>query len=146
MDIPVVDVEADGSADLVESLDTGGSRVDGEHIVFLVEDDLEYVRMSADEDVRQVGVDKLEGLVVVPAGIASYVHHQHFLVLTFEKLRVRDPGAYRSPVAVAVDAFQRFERRYLQQGLLIAEVPRVPYLVHRFKKLPERVIEPAVCI
>ena len=143
---PVVDVEADGGADLVESLDTGGSRVDGEHIVFLVEDDLEYVRMSADEDVRQVGVDKLEGLVVVPAGIASYVHHQHFLVLTFEKLRVRDPGAYRSPVAVAVDAFQRFERRYLQQGLLIAEVPRVPYLVHRFKKLPERVIEPAVCI
>ena len=79
VDIPVVDVEADGGADLMESLDTGGSRVDGEHIVFLVEDDLEYVRMSADEDVRQVGIDKGERLEIIASGIASYVHISTFL-------------------------------------------------------------------
>ena len=146
MDISVIDVETDGGAYLMESLDAGGTRVDGEHVVFLVENDLQDVGVSAYEDVRQVGVDELERLVVVPAWIASDVHHQHSSALTFHELCVRYPGTHLSTVAVAVDSLERFECRYLQQGLLVAEVPGVPYLIHRLEELFELVVEPAVCI
>ena len=67
MNISVVDVDADGGAYLVESLDAGGTWIDGEHVVFFVEDDFEDVGVAADEDVGQMGVDELEGLVVVAA-------------------------------------------------------------------------------
>ena len=144
MNISVVDVDADGGAYLVEALDACGTWIDGEHVVFLVEDDFEDVGVAADEDVGQMGVDKLEGLVVVPAGIASDVHHQHPLSPALEKLCVRDSAADLRAVAVAVDSFERLEIRNLQQSLLVAEVPRVPYLVHRLEELFQRVVEPAV--
>ena len=43
MNISVVDVDADGGAYLVEALDAGCTWIDGEHVVFLVEDDFEDV-------------------------------------------------------------------------------------------------------
>ena len=130
----------------MESLNAGGTRVDGEHVVFLVEDDFQDVGVAADEDIRQMGIDELERLVVVPAWIASDVHHQHSSALTFHELCVRYPGTHLSAVAVAVDSFKRFECSYLQQGLLVAEVPGVPYLIHRLEEFFQLVVEPAVCI
>ena len=102
---------------LVEAGDAGCTWIDGEHVVFLVEDDFEDVGVAADEDVGQMGVDELEGLVVVPAGVAADVHHQHSLSPALEKLCVRDSAADLRAVAVAVDSFERLEIRNLQQGL-----------------------------
>ena len=130
MNIPVVYVDADGGADLVETLDTGGTGIDGEHIVFFIENHFENVGVSADEDVRQVCVDELESLIVVPAWISAYVHHQHLPALAFEVLGIGDAEPDLIAVAVAVYSLEWLERRYLQQGLLIAEVPRMPYLIH----------------
>ena len=98
-------------------------------LVFLVEDDFEDVGVAADEDVGQMGVDELEGFVVVPAGIASDVHHQHPLPPALEKLCVRDSAADLRTVTVAVYSFERLEVRNLQQGLLVAEVPRVSEMI-----------------
>lgn len=102
--------------------------------------------VSADEDVRQVCVDELESLVVVPAGISAYVHHQHLPALAFEVLGIGDSETDLIAVAVAVYSLEGLERRYLQQGLLIAEVPRMPYLIHRLEEFLQRVVEPAVCV
>lgn len=146
MNISVVYVDADGGADLVETLDAGGTGIDGEHIVFFIENHFQNVGVSADEDVRQVCVDELESLVVVPAGISAYVHHQHLPALAFEVLGIGDAETDLIAVAVAVYSLEGLERRYLQQGLLIAEVPRMPYLIHWLEELLQRVVEPAVCV
>ena len=74
------------------------------------------------------------------------MHHQHSLSPALEKLCVWDSAADLRAVAVAVYSFERLEIRNLQQGLLVPEVPRVPYLVHRLEELFQRVVEPAVCV
>ena len=50
-------------------------------------------------------------------------------------------------VAIAVDPDQRLERRNLMRRLHSpSEVPGVPYLVHRFQELPERLVKNPVRI
>jgi hypothetical protein len=50
-------------------------------------------------------------------------------------------------VAIAVETDQRLERRNLMRSLHSpAEVPGVPYLVHRLQELPERLVENPVRI
>ena len=84
----VVDVETDGSADLMEALYACRTGIDGQHIVFTVIDYPEDVGVSAYEDVRKMGINQLEGLVVIPSREAPYVHHQNLLALAFEELGV----------------------------------------------------------
>lgn len=146
MNIVFVDMHPYGRTYLVESLDSGCARVDCEHIVFLVEYDLEYVGVSAYEDVRHVGVDELECFIIISSWISSYMHHEYFAAAAGEIAGVGYPQPYLVAVAVAVNAFEGLECRYLQQCLLVSEVPCVPYLVHRVQEFAERVVEAAVSV
>ncbi len=145
-ELAVFYAEAQGGAHVVEAGDAGGTGIDGEEVVFLVVDDSEDVRMSADEDVGHMGVEQLECLVVVSAGEASDVHHQDTLALAFEKLRVGYAGTDVLPVAIAVDGFQWLELRYLFETFECRKVSCMPYLIDRSQKFLDFLAEISVCI
>ena len=60
-----------------EALYSGSSGIDHEHSVSLrVTDYLQDMRMTADEYIRMISVQKLTGLYVISTGISSYMRHQ----------------------------------------------------------------------
>ena len=73
----------------MEPLDSRSSRIDGEYIVFGIVDNLEYVRVAADEYVWHMGIYKLECLEVISPRVSPYMHHENPHPLHLKELHIR---------------------------------------------------------
>ena len=144
LELPVFDAEAEGGADQMEALDAGGTGVEDHHVVVFVVDHFQDVGVAADEDLRAVGFDQAQGAIVVAAGVAADVGHQHAHPVLFEVAHHLGEVAYVVAVAVAEDADQRLEGGDLRIGGLIAEIPSMPDHVDRCQKIFQLLVEVSV--
>ena len=126
------------------ALQSGGSGVYVEQAQRAVVLYLQYVRVSADEQLRRHGVDLSAHGRVVVAGIAAYVLDEHLGVLAPEAQRLAEHPPEVAAVAVATDGAQRSEGRQALCHLERAYVAGVPYLVARLEVLQVAVVPPAV--
>ena len=99
----VFDAESQGGADKVEALKAGGAGVEHHHVVVFVVDDFEDVGVPADEYLWPVGFDQAQCPVVVAAGIAADMRHEHAHPVLFEKVHDRVVVPHVVSVAVAVN-------------------------------------------
>lgn len=76
--------ETEGCTDGVPSLYAAGAGIDGQHPVFVVIDDFQYMGMPAYEDVGPEIVDECPGSQVIPSGISPDMGHQDLPAFTFE--------------------------------------------------------------
>ncbi len=147
MNLPIVDMEAEGGADYVESLDSSRAGIYRQHVVMRVTHDLEDMRMAAYEDVGAVGMYEFARPYVVTAGIASDVGDEDSSALADEEAVQRLGVAEVIVVAVAGDAHQGLEPAYLlSKGQTAPEVPRMPDFIDRLKELPYPLVKHSVCI
>lgn len=145
MDFSFVYMKSDSSPDEMKPLDSCGTGIDHEHIPFLVSDDLQDVGMATDEDVRTMHVDQLAGMIVILAGIAADMRHEHLQAFAFEDTMDRMDEAEVVVVAVSGDSEKGLESTDLLRKLKSsAEVSGMPDLVHRLKKIAELPAEYAV--
>ena len=61
VDPAALDLEAQGGADHMETLDSGCSRIYHQHVAFRIADNLEDMRVSADEYIGTIHVDEFPG-------------------------------------------------------------------------------------
>ena len=81
----------------------------------------EYVGMSADENVRTMGLYQLESLVIIPSGVASDMCHQNLEPLKFNQLCLGIVDSDILPVAVPAHSGKWLECGYPGGRLRIAE-------------------------
>ena len=147
MDLPIVYMKPQRSPHNVEALNTGGARVHNQHIASGIADNLENMRMSADENIRFVFIDQSTGLHIIPARISSDVSHQDLHSFTLEEPVDRMGEAKIEVIAIAGNTNQGLEGSdLLRQVHSTAKITSVPYLVHWFKEITELLIENAVGI
>ena len=132
----VINVEAQGGPLYVPALDSAGARIDVEQIVRSVIFHHKYMGMTAYEDVRAAFSYQSGGKAVVSSGTPSDMFQKYFLARTFEETVFRMHETDFLPVTIAVHTHQRLECRYgIGEFYPAAEVPGMPQLVHRRKKL-----------
>lgn len=147
MNPSVVDMEPQGRAYNVKTLDSGRSRIDNHHVAFHIPDYFEYMGMSAYEQIRPVTVYKLSCPRVITSRIAADMNHQHLQPLTFEEPVKRMGESETMVVTVAGDSQQRLERSNLAGKIKPStEVSCMPYLVDRFQKITELLVEHTVSV
>ena len=122
-----VEHEAHQCGDAVEALPPSGAGVDVQEVVLFVVHDLQYVAVSADED---VGPCQAEGALQeggIVAGPAADVHHQHALPLAEEEGLLVELVVQGEAVAVAVDGPDGLEGAELVEyaGSEVAGMPQL---------------------
>mgnify|MGYP005790055129 CR=1 FL=1 len=141
-----VDDESQGAADLVESVASGGSRIEVKQVVNGVVDHLQNMGVSGDEQFGTDGLDAGYDFGGVVAGIASDVGHQHAHPLAVETEEFGIDPPHDAAVDVAVDGPQGFEGGDLVGYLDRTDVSGVPDLVDSLQECAERIVEGAVGI
>lgn len=141
----LVDVETQSRPFNMKALDARGAGVKHQHIEILVVNDFQYVRMSADENVRLIAHQKGVGRAVILSGIAPDVGHQHLHTLAGPETVQRVVVAKVVVVAVAAHAHKRLEigdgGRDLKSP---SEVAGVPDFVNRGEKFAEGSVKNSV--
>ena len=147
MDIAIVYMKSERRPDNMESLDAGSSGIDHQHIPFGVTHDLQYMRMTADENIRPIFLDQFQGTCIVPSGITADMGHQYLHTLALEETVEGVNEAKVVIVAITGNTYQRLETsNHFSEIHSTAEVPGVPDLVDRCKKFLETVVKDAVSI
>lgn len=145
MDVTLLYLEAQGSPDNMESLDSGSSGIDHQHIAARIPHDLQNMGMTAHEDVRFVLVYQHLGTGIIPSWISADMGHQDLHALAVKEAVKRVLEAQGMVVAVSCDSQKRFEPRYLGGHFhAAAEIPCMPDLVDRFQEFPDAGVENAV--
>lgn len=147
MDSPLVDMETECSADKMESLNSGGTGIDDQHVPPCIAHDLQYMGMSADEEIGLVTVYQFAGPDIVFSGISADMGHEYLHSLTLKKTMQRVVITETVIVTVACDTHQRLEGcNFLGKPKSPAEISRMPDLVDICKEIPELPGEYPVCI
>ena len=102
-DILPVDDEAQGRLYLVKSRNACGSRIQVQQPEFVVKDDLQNMRMSADEQLRRILEYAWFYIPVIISRITPDVRHPHGCLLAHETLVLRPAAADHASVDIAVD-------------------------------------------
>ena len=89
----------------MESLDSGSPRIEYQHIVESVIDNLKDMGMPAYKNIRAVSVNELKRLMVISSRITSYMYHEHTHSSGFHKLYIWMDTAYEFVIAIAVYTF-----------------------------------------
>lgn len=92
--------------------------------------------MSAYENVWTVGVDELEGLVVISSRETAYVHHENPFSLTLYQLCIFCKVPHIIGIAVAENSCQGLESGNISECIKVAEIPGVPDNIYRLEKFP----------
>ena len=136
VDSALVDMEAEGCPHQMEALNPGSSRIDYQHVTFLIPDHFKDVRMAADENVRLVAVNQLKCIPVVFPGIAADVCHKDLHPLALEKTVDGMFVAEVEIVAISRHTHQRLELGNDRgKGEPSSEIAGMPYLVDRFEEV-----------
>lgn len=131
-------VKAQSGPDHMKTLYSRGPRIQDQHVAPGVTHHLEYMRMTADKEVRTVSVHKFTRTWIIFSGISAYMGHQHLHALAFEKAVQRMNIAQFMVITVAGHADKGLELRQLSgQFHAAAEISGMPYLVNRLEELPE---------
>ena len=147
VDSALVDMEAEGCPYQMEALNPGSSRIDYQHVTFLIPDNLQNVRMAADENIRLVAVNQLKRIPVVFPGIAADVCHKDLHPLALEKTVDGMFVAEVEIVAISRHTHQRLELgNDRSKGEPSSEITGVPYLVDRFEEVAKWSIKNSVGI
>lgn len=142
-----VDFEAQGGANQMKALVSGGPGVDDEHIVKLVVHHPQNVGVTADKDIGTIDVNFLPGFGVVTPGKTADMRHQHLLPLALEKLVAGAVVAKVVAVHISVHPDEVLERRQAAVHLRSpAEIPGVPYLIHGSQELKNIFVQTPVRI
>jgi len=129
----------------VESLDTGGSWVEHDHVETSVVHDAQNVRMSADEDVRAIALNELEGTPIIVTGETADMSHQNVLSLPFEILVNGIIVNQTSLVAIADNAYKRLELgNFVCCGKSATEIAGMPQFIAGREKVLELMAEGAM--
>jgi len=144
LELAVFDTETEGGAYQVETLDTGGTGVEHHHVVVFVVDHFQDVGVTADEDPGPVRFNQAQGPVVVVAGIAADMGHQHAHPVLLEVAHHLGKVAHVVAVAVAEHTDQWLEGGDLRVSGLIAEITRMPDHVDRRQKVFQLLVEVSV--
>ena len=136
MDIFTVNVHSQSSSLYMPPLNSASSGINvkqsGSRIIL----HHKYMGMTAYEDVRAAFSYQSGGKAVVSSGTPSDMFQKYFLARTFEETVFRMHETDVLPVTIAVHTHQRLECRYgIGEFYPAAEVPGMPQLVHRRKKL-----------
>lgn len=138
MDTSLIYMKTQRSPDKMKTLYAGSTRIHHKHIASCVPYHLQYMRMSADEQVGAIPVYQLLCPDVVPAGISADMHHKHLHSFTFKETMQRMRISQIIVVTIPRDTYQRLERsEFLCQRHPSAEIPGMPYLVYRLQKVAE---------
>lgn len=147
VDSALVDMEAEGCPHQMEALNPGSSRIDYQHVTFLIPDNLQNVRMAADENIRLVAVNQLKRIPVVFPGIAADVCHKDLHTLALEKTVDGMFVAKVEIVAISCHTHQRLELgNDRSKGEPSPKIAGVPYLVDRFEEVAKWSIKNSVGI
>ena len=145
VDTALVDMEAEGRPHQMEALNTGSSRIDYQHIAFLIPDYFQDMRMAADENIRLVAVNQLQCIPVVFPGIAADMGHKNLHSLALEKTVDGMFVAEVEIVAISRHTHQRLELgNDRSKGEPSSEITGVPYLVDRFEEVAKWSIKNSV--
>ena len=129
---------------LVPSLQSGGAGVYVQQVQRAVVFHLQYVRVSAYEQLRRRGVYPRPYAGVVVAGVAADVFHQHVGVLAFPSQQFGIHQSQVAPVAVAAHRPEHAELGQAGRHLRRPYVAGVPYLVARLEVVQVLVVP--VCV
>ena len=136
VDSALVDMEAEGCPHQMEALNPGSSGIDYQHIALLVPNNLQDVRMAADENVWLVAVNQLKCIPVVFPGIAADVCHKDLHPLALEKTVDGMFVAEVEIVAISRHTHQRLELgNDRSKGEPSPKIAGMPYLVDRFEEV-----------
>ena len=131
----------------MEALDSGCSRIDYKHITLCVTHDLQDMRVTADKNIWFIFINQFLCPDIISSGISADMGHQNLHTLTLEKTMKRVDEAEVVIVTIAGDTCQRLETGNLCSKIHPpAEIPGMPYLIDRFKKLLEAIIKYSVCV
>ena len=147
VDSALVDMEAEGCPHQMEALNPGSSWIDYQHIALLVPNNLQDVRMAADENVWLVAVNQLKCIPVVFPGIAADVCHKDLHPLALEKTVDGMFVAEVEIVAISRHTHQRLELGNDRgKGEPSPKIAGMPYLVDRFEEVAKWSVENSVGI
>lgn len=147
MNMSVIYMKSQCGSDNMESLYSGGTRIDDQHVPLRITHDLQDMGMAAYEYVRLQFVDEPARPWVISSRISADMGHKHIQPLALEETVQRVGEAQVVVIAIAGDTFERLERGdLLRQFKPAAEVPGMPYLVHGLKELLERLVEDPVSV
>lgn len=145
VDSALVDMEAEGCPHQMEALNPGSSRIDYQHVTFLIPDHFKDVRMAADENVWLVAVNQLKCIPVVFPGIAADVCHKDLHPLALEKTVDGMFVAEVEIVAISRHTHQRLELgNDRSKGEPSPKIAGMPYLVDRFEEVAKWSIKNSV--
>lgn len=145
MDPAIVYMKPQRSPYDMESLYSGCTGIDDHHVPLRITHDLQDMGMAAYEYVRLQLVYEPARPRIVSSGISADVGHENVHTLAFEEAVQRMGETQVVVVTIACNAFERLEcSDLIRQFKSAAEVPGMPDLVHRPKKLLERFIEDTV--
>lgn len=134
----IIYMESKRRPDYVDSLNTGCSGIDAEHITVLIHLYFEYMGMSADEDVRLMMADEVICPDVILARVPSYMSQQDLHTFAAEEsVRGIIPSEVKV-VAVSYNSHQWLECSYFRSCLeAAAKVTCVPYFINVLEEFLE---------
>ena len=142
MNPTIIDMEAERRTHQMKTLYSSGSRIKYQHITFSISDNLEYMGMPADKDIWLQFIYEFACPYVIPAGIATYMNHEHLEALAFKEAMNRMSIAEIIVVTVSSNAYKGLEGRDFLCGLKTAsEIAGMPHLVNWSKELLELLAE-----
>ena len=114
---------------LVPALDAGSTRIDVQHIQCLIKLHLQDMRMTSNEKLGRIGIERApDGSIVVPR-VTADVFNQHIHILALETVQFPVHQSEVTPVAVAADSPERPEGSQFLGHLHTPDVSGVPDLV-----------------
>lgn len=138
MDASFLETESECGAHDMKTLYACGTWIYHQHIPLGVTHNLQYMGMTANKDVRTVLVNQLSCLGIVTSGISSYMCHQNLQALALKETVHRVDISKIEIVTVSCNSDQRLEScNLLCCSHPSSEVSGMPYLIDRFKELPE---------
>ncbi len=146
MDSAVFYPEPEGSTDNMEALDTGSTWIEHKHIPsFNITDNLQDMRMAADEDIGSVTVDELSCARIISPRIPTYMSHKDLHALALEETMQGMVETKVMIITVASYTDQRLELRYFRRQIhTSAEIAGMPDLIDRFKEFLEAGVKHSV--
>lgn len=138
-------MKAKGCPYSLPSLETACTRIKVDEAVDRILHDFQDMGMAADENIGAIPLDKLSGMGFPMPWRAADMGHEDFHALAGPEKVFRIIVEKYPVITVSRDPLERLEGGYFgRSDKAAAEIARMPELVNRFEKLPERGIETAV--